>query len=108
MCCECVRKEQYREVADMVPGDCVLDHLVLKSLIRFQGSGDHAYLKALQNIPHDSFQFFMQSFTSLAWNHLASYRLLKYGPNVVEGDLVVKGYSAKWWESPRGSNVRYR
>ena len=95
----------YRKAADLLPHDVVLPRLILKSLIRFKGDGDFVYRKALQSIPHDSRLFYVQSFCSLLWNHVASYRIREYGMELVEGDLVVKGSGARWWDSAESAAV---
>ena len=42
------------------------------------------------NIPHNWRGFYLHTFSSLLWNHLASYRVREYGLKPVEGDLVLK------------------
>jgi tRNA pseudouridine13 synthase len=45
--------------------------------------------RAVMSIPHQSRVMFAHSFTSLLWNHLASYRIQEYGIRPVVGDFVM-------------------
>ena len=41
---------------------------------------------------------------------MASYRIREYGLKLVEGDLVLQGMNAKWWErrnNPTAERIRY-
>lgn len=62
---------------------------VLKGL-RQHGYTNRGCVHALMNIPHNWRGFYLHTFTSLLWNHLASYRVREYGLKPVEGDLVLK------------------
>lgn len=44
--------------------------------------------KTLLTFPHQARQLYIHSFTSLMWNHIASFRIQEYGNEPVEGDLV--------------------
>jgi tRNA(Glu) U13 pseudouridine synthase TruD len=58
--------------------------------------------RAVMSIPHQSRVMFAHSFTSLLWNHLASYRIQEYGNRPVVGDLVMSdaAKNIRWvWHS---------
>ena len=57
----------------------------------------YGFRKALLNIPYQMRLMYIHSFTSLIWNHLASFRIQRYGNQPVEGDLImVDGKKVVW------------
>ena len=50
----------------------------------------YGYTSALMSIPYSSRLLHIHSFTSLIWNHTASFRIKQYGMEPVEGDLVLR------------------
>ena len=92
----------FREASELLPSHLVKERLILKSLHQYRGDPEYAYTQAIQSIPQDTRLFFVQSFCSVVWNHIASYRLREYGLKLVEGDLVMKG--RRWWEGGEEGN----
>ena len=72
-----------------------MPHYQTREYIVLKGLNQHGYtsvgcMSALMGIPHNWRSFYVHCFTSLLWNHLASFRVKEYGLRPVEGDLVLK------------------
>ncbi|XP_030828693.1 pseudouridylate synthase 7 homolog-like protein [Strongylocentrotus purpuratus] len=76
-----------REALKQMPTMKTRECLLLKGLNR-HGTDDDGCIKALMNIPHNMRQMYVHAFCSLVWNQMASWRMCRYGCQVVEGDLV--------------------
>ena len=49
------------------------------------------YLEALMRVPRNMRTMYVHAYQSFIWNKTVSYRVEKYGYNVIEGDIIKKG-----------------
>lgn len=59
------------------------------ALIRHLGRNKNDFLGAILGITRGMRMMYIHAYQSYVWNFVATYRWSRYGPNVVEGDLVL-------------------
>lgn len=64
--------------------------LIIRSLHKSDKSGQIDHLGALASLPRNTRSMYVHSYQSIVFNKLATYRLKKYGFNVIPGDLVLQ------------------
>ncbi|CEG39283.1 Uncharacterized conserved protein [Plasmopara halstedii] len=69
----------------LLPPDLLVERQLLKGLKRY---GDNAFEQAIQSISFARRVMYMHAYQSYVFNRMASIRLRRYGPKVVEGDLI--------------------
>ena len=68
-----------------VPMTSSKERTVLRGLLRY---GPSAYDRAIMLLPFGVRSLWIHAYQSWLWNHVASYRLMTYGPGVMIGDLL--------------------
>ncbi|KAL1869184.1 hypothetical protein VTK73DRAFT_3353 [Phialemonium thermophilum] len=76
--------------------DRALEHMPKRfgaetSIIRHlsRASNRHDYMGALLTITRGLRQMYIHAYQSFVWNFVATYRWAKYGPRVIEGDIIM-------------------
>ncbi|KAG9490230.1 hypothetical protein GDO78_005881 [Eleutherodactylus coqui] len=71
----------------------VRERMLLRALNRY-GMSDEGCVRGWLSIPHSMRIFYIHAYCSKVWNEATSFRIATYGPNVVEGDLILHNQDA--------------
>jgi tRNA pseudouridine13 synthase len=72
--------------SDLFSKKSIAENILFNFLRENPGSKD--YLGAIQRIPRNLKSMYLHSYQSLIWNHAVTYRIQKYGLELVLGDMV--------------------
>ncbi|XP_057559414.1 pseudouridylate synthase PUS7L isoform X3 [Hippopotamus amphibius kiboko] len=82
-----LQTEDAKGTLSLMPEFKVRERALLESLHRF-GMTEEGCIQAWFSFPHSMRIFYVHAYSSKIWNEAVSYRLVTYGSEVVEGDLV--------------------